>query len=87
MNKIVYYTDGGCLGNPGPGGFGVIQLSRTYSQTMGEYIERLSLPLAYGEWCNNTTNNREELKAVIYALNLAAGDLSYQYEILSLIHI
>lgn len=52
---IVVYTDGGCTGNPGGGGWGVVVLLN------GEEIK-----LSGGE--NETTNNRMELRAAIEAL-------------------
>ena len=62
-----FYTDGSCLGNPGPGGWAVIFCGD------GEYEEiGGSEPL--------TTNNRMELMAVIQALEFAKdrglGDIS-----------
>lgn len=56
MLKI--YTDGSCLGNPGPGGWGFIA-------TDGENTAERS----GGE--KDTTNNRMELTAVIKALTAA----------------
>lgn len=56
MLKI--WTDGSCLGNPGPGGWGFIATDGT------NVAERSG-----GE--ANTTNNRMELMAVIRALNAA----------------
>ncbi|MDX3772747.1 ribonuclease HI [Chromatiaceae bacterium AAb-1] len=56
MNKTVaIYTDGSCLGNPGPGGYGAIL---TYGQ------HRKELSAGY----RMTTNNRMELLAAIVAL-------------------
>lgn len=52
----VFYTDGACSGNPGPGGFGVISL------------DSHSINYAYSKQCKNTTNNREELKAILYVM-------------------
>ena len=52
---IVLYTDGACLGNPGPGGWGAV--------VFDEGEKKL---LHGGE--NNTTNNRMEITAVIEAL-------------------
>lgn len=49
------YTDGGCSGNPGPGGWGAVL---EYGDNKKE--------LSGGD--PNTTNNRMELSAVIYAL-------------------
>lgn len=54
--EIVIYTDGGCLGNPGPGGWGCVILD-------GENENRLSGGEA------QTTNNRMELSAAINALD------------------
>ena len=56
-NDIVIYTDGGCSGNPGPGGWGSILM-------MGKNRKEISGGSA------NTTNNIMELTAVIEALKM-----------------
>ncbi|WP_068596937.1 ribonuclease HI [Vaginella massiliensis] len=56
---IVAFTDGSSLGNPGPGGFGVILL---------ETEKKIKKEVAQG--FRRTTNNRMELLAVIVALEL-----------------
>lgn len=64
-NEVEAFTDGACLGNPGPGGWAALLRAR------GQ--ERL---LAGGEAA--TTNNRMELLAAIHALealNRACGVL------------
>jgi ribonuclease HI len=53
--QVVIYTDGGCIGNPGPGGYGAVML-------FGEKRRELS-----GGY-RLTTNNRMELTACISAL-------------------
>lgn len=53
--KVVIYTDGGCEGNPGKGGFGVVLLYKD---------RRKELSGGYA----NTTNNRMELLACITGL-------------------
>ena len=53
---MICYTDGSCQGNPGPGGFGVVVLD-----------DNENLIQQYSERCENTTNNREELKAILWA--------------------
>ncbi len=53
--EIVIYTDGAAIGNPGPGGYGVVLKS-------GDYRKELS------QGYKLTTNNRMELMAVIAAL-------------------
>ena len=55
MSKVEIYTDGGCRGNPGPGGWGVLL-------RMGEHEKEL-----YG-FDADTTNNRMELMAAIQGL-------------------
>ena len=55
MKKVDIYTDGSCLGNPGPGGWGAIL-------RYGERERELSGAQA------ETTNNRMEIMAVIMAL-------------------
>ena len=58
--KYVIYTDGGCIGNPGPGGIGVLVFD---SSDMDNPIAEIS------ESCErSTTNNRMELTACIEAL-------------------
>ena len=57
MPEIYIYTDGSALGNPGPGGYGII------IEWVGKgYIKEFSRGFKY------TTNNRMELWAVIDAL-------------------
>ena len=54
--KIIHiYTDGSCLGNPGPGGYGIVM---KYKQHAKEMSDGFAL----------TTNNRMELLAPIIAL-------------------
>jgi ribonuclease HI len=55
MDKIYIYTDGSSMGNPGPGGWGVVMKFRDKTKE-----------LSGGE--KFTTNNRMELLAVIEAL-------------------
>lgn len=54
--QVTIYTDGSSLGNPGPGGFGIVLMSPPYP----------SREIARGY--RLTTNNRMELLAVITAL-------------------
>ena len=53
--KIIMYTDGSSLGNPGPGGYGTLLL-------YGKFRKELSAGFLL------TTNNRMELRAVIEGL-------------------
>jgi ribonuclease HI len=61
MEAVLYvYTDGGCLGNPGPGGWAYVMVLGTFQ---GEKV------VAEGKGAEkDTTNNRMELQAVISAL-------------------
>ena len=59
---IRFYTDGSCRTNPGPGGYGVLML-----------IDGWEVTKEYSEHCDSTTNNREELKAIIKALEAATS--------------
>ncbi len=54
-DKVLIYTDGACLGNPGPGGWGVLLIK-------GNTQKELSGAEA------DTTNNRMELMAAIKGL-------------------
>lgn len=68
------YTDGACSGNPGPGGYGVVGLIQVYDHIFFTFFNR--------ERCENTTNNREELKAIISAIDTAQS-LPFVYNIFS----
>jgi ribonuclease HI len=57
-SMLAIYTDGSCLGNPGPGGWGFVATDgKNVAQRSGAEID--------------TTNNRMELTAVIRALTAA----------------
>ena len=60
-NAIVIYTDGSCMDNPGPGGWGAIILA-------GDQPQKLSGHEA------QTTNNRMELMAAIKGLSAVHAD-------------
>jgi ribonuclease HI len=55
LKQVVIYTDGACVGNPGPGGYGVILL-------YGNHRKELSGGFRL------TTNNRMEIMAAIVGL-------------------
>lgn len=55
LKQVEIFTDGSCLGNPGPGGYGAIL---RYKQTEKTFSEGFRL----------TTNNRMEMMAAIVAL-------------------
>lgn len=57
---MIVYTDGACSGNPGPGGFGIA----VYSDE-GTFIESYAARTK-----SNTTNNEQELLAILHALEL-----------------
>lgn len=54
---MIIYTDGSAHPNPGPGGFGVVLLN-----------DNEQLINTYSEQCADTTNNREELKAILWTI-------------------
>ncbi len=58
MKQVTIYTDGACIGNPGPGGYGTVLLCDTTTP------ERKELSGGY-RW---TTNNRMEIMAVLAGL-------------------
>lgn len=64
MNEIIVYTDGGCSGNPGPGGWGIVVIANGEARQLsgGEKI---------------TTNNRMELTAAISALSVIQNTPSF----------
>lgn len=55
--KIVIFTDGSCLGNPGPGGYSALLKYKNKEKVIksGFYL---------------TTNNRMELMAIIFSINI-----------------
>ena len=53
--SVTIYSDGACLGNPGPGGYGTVLLSGTHRKELSAGFRR-------------TTNNRMELLGAIVGL-------------------
>ena len=64
MDEITIYTDGGCSGNPGPGGWGVVVIA-----------DGIAKQLSGGD--AHTTNNRMELTAAISALSIVKNTPSF----------
>ena len=58
MKQVTIYTDGACIGNPGPGGYGTVLLYDTATPA------RRELSGGY----RRTTNNRMEIMAVLAGL-------------------
>lgn len=56
MDKVEVFTDGACRGNPGPGGWGALLRAKGVEKEL------------YGAE-RQTTNNRMEMTAVIFALD------------------
>jgi ribonuclease HI len=54
---VIIYTDGACIGNPGPGGWGAIILDNAHGREISGRFRA-------------TTNNRMELRAAIEALEI-----------------
>ena len=59
--KYNIYTDGSCSRNPGPGGWAIVVMNEESSAILS--IDRYS--------ADHTTNNREELKAILCAFQIA----------------
>lgn len=55
MKEVVIYTDGACSYNPGPGGWGCVLIYKGVEKQLSGF-------------CENTTNNRMEMLAIIKAL-------------------
>lgn len=66
MKKVVIHSDGGCHGNPGPGGWAAVL-------AYGEHTREISGGAAA------TTNNRMELLAAIEALRALKQPCSVQF--------
>ncbi|MGO2347146.1 MAG: RNase H family protein, partial [Providencia sp.] len=54
IKQVEIFTDGSCLGNPGPGGYGVVLRYQQHEKTLSEGFFL-------------TTNNRMELLGAIVA--------------------
>ena len=54
---MIYYTDGSAHPNPGPGGFGVVLVDDEKNKVY-----------TFSKGCDQTTNNAEEMKAIIWAV-------------------
>lgn len=69
---MIVYVDGSCNGNGkavNSGGFGVVVLDNDEN-----------LVYTYSKRCENTTNNREELKAILYTmLNYGVNTNKYEF--------
>jgi len=55
MKNVTLYTDGGCINNPGPGGYGVVLIFNSHRKELSGGFRR-------------TTNNRMEIFAAIAGL-------------------
>lgn len=80
MQKI-YYSDGACSGNPGPGGWGLVSILNYVSYNGEEDIKTI-IPIVMESYCGqeeNTTNNRMEMQAVLKCMELAAADPDNNY--------
>ena len=55
LKSVIIYTDGACIGNPGPGGYGAVLLFNGERKELSGGFRR-------------TTNNRMELLAAVLAL-------------------
>lgn len=67
LKQVEIFTDGSCLGNPGPGGYGAILRYRGHEKTFSAGYTR-------------TTNNRMELMAAIVALEALKRTLRSHFE-------
>ena len=76
MSTKIFFTDGSCRKNPGPGGYGVVSLILENEQLkINTYISKQTE--------EQTTNNREEIKAILEVFRMAAEDGENQYIIYS----
>jgi ribonuclease HI len=60
LPEVTIYTDGGCINNPGPGGYGIVLLHKNHQREL------------YGAF-RRTTNNRMEILAAIKGLEALKG--------------
>jgi ribonuclease HI len=69
--ELIVYTDGGCSGNPGPGGWAYVILGPSKEEPDGKPGSGLEIRAEDSGGEAKTTNNRMELLAVIEALKKA----------------
>ncbi|MBY6188673.1 ribonuclease HI [Marinobacter hydrocarbonoclasticus] len=55
--RVTLYTDGSCLGNPGPGGYGIVLIYKRHRKEEAQGYQ-------------HTTNNRMEMLAAVRGLNV-----------------
>jgi len=70
ITKLTIYTDGGARGNPGPAGIGAVA-----------YDEKGNTVFTVSEYIGEATNNQAEYKAVIAALEKAAGQGAQELDV------
>ena len=70
--EVIVYTDGACIGNPGPGGWAAI---------LRHPISGKERKLSDGH--PNTTNNRMELSAVINGLQALSTDKTWRVRVIT----
>ncbi len=63
MKQVEIFTDGSCLGNPGPGGYGAVMVFDQHRKELSQGFK-------------HTTNNRMELLATIEALGILTEECS-----------
>jgi ribonuclease HI len=71
MSELVAYVDGGCLGNPGPSGIGVVIQG-------GD-----SGPVRIAKWIGNQDNNVAEYAALMEALQYAISRNAHKLHVYS----
>lgn len=71
-DRVTIYTDGSCLGNPGPGGYGAVMIYGEYKGGNADNYKE------FAQGYKNTTNNRMELLAVIVALDALTRSCSVE---------
>ncbi len=80
MKKIRLFTDGSCIGNPGPGGWAFILIDeneKIIKSSSEKIIHRSNYSL-------HTTNNRMEMQAILESLNYVSKNYSdYSIELFS----
>ena len=72
MKKILVYTDGSCIGNPGPGGWGFLLVE-------GEKTATQKIIFSDSGYDFDTTNNRMEMSAFLEAIKYLSKNFSSQH--------